>query len=303
MDNDFQIVKFAKKHVKQVKFAWEYRNVSIMSAQEGNQQIAQRLRDDAPFAVLRAGATEMRCVEEYLKHKTTFSRTIKREILGASGVFPPTDEVLQRFCALYVDDMAQADIIALWGVGAESKVVKKYCNKNTAFTDLCALEPYYFDAPWSAQLEGKKLLIVHPFASTIQKQLSIQDALWANKTVLPKFARVSYVKAVQSNAGAKPAFDSWFDALDFMKAEIDKIDFDVAIIGAGAYGLPLAVYCKQLGKQVVQMSGATQILFGIKGKRWDTHSVISGFYNEFWVRPDESETPPEIERVEGGSYW
>lgn len=88
-----------------------------------------------------------------------------------------------------------------------------------------------------------------------------------------------------------------------MEDKIDKIDFDIAIIGAGAYGLPLTAYCKEIGKQAVQMSGATQILFGIKGKRWDEHPYISKLYNEHWVRPMTSETPPEIEKVEGGSYW
>ena len=94
-----------------------------------------------------------------------------------------------------------------------------------------------------------------------------------------------------------------FEALESMKREISQADFGVAIIGAGAYGFPLAAYVKSLGKQAIQMSGATQILFGIKGKRWDDHPVISKFYNDAWVRPLQSETPPEIHKVEGGSYW
>ena len=51
------------------------------------------------------------------------------------------------------------------------------------------------------------------------------------------------------------------------------------------------------------MSGATQLLFGIKGKRWDTHSVISKLYNDAWVRPAEDEGIDHREAVEGGSYW
>lgn len=115
--------------------------------------------------------------------------------------------------------------------------------------------------------------------------------------------KLETIQAVQSNAGAKPPFKDWFEALDSMKKQIAEADFDVAIIGAGAYGLPLAAYVKSLGKQAVQMSGATQILFGIKGKRWDTHPVISKMYNDYWVRPLAEETPPQIQKVEGGSYW
>ncbi|WP_274095727.1 hypothetical protein [Riemerella anatipestifer] len=41
---------------------------------------------------------------------------------------------------------------------------------------------------------------------------------------------------------------TWFDALEDMKNKIDLVDFDVAIIGCGAYGLPLASYIKNKGK-------------------------------------------------------
>lgn len=88
-----------------------------------------------------------------------------------------------------------------------------------------------------------------------------------------------------------------------MKKQITGAEFDIAIIGAGVYGLPLAAFVKSLGKQAIQMSGATQILFGIKGKRWDSDLVVSKMYNDYWVRPLAVETPPQIQKVEGGSYW
>ena len=65
----------------------------------------------------------------------------------------------------------------------------------------------------------------------------------------------------------------------------------------------LAARIKEAGRQAVHMGGATQLLFGIKGKRWDVHPVISGLYNDYWVRPDESERPKGAESVEDGCYW
>ena len=82
-----------------------------------------------------------------------------------------------------------------------------------------------------------------------------------------------------------------------------KTDFEVAIIGCGAYGFPLAAKIKSSGRSAVHMGGAVQLLFGIKGKRWDTHPVIGKMYNEYWVRPDDSERPKGLEAVEGGCYW
>ena len=84
---------------------------------------------------------------------------------------------------------------------------------------------------------------------------------------------------------------------------MDAVPYDVAITGAGAYSLPLAAHARDTGHAVVQMSGATQLLFGIKGKRWDAHPQISKLYNDAWTRPAASEQPQNKERVEGGSYW
>ena len=48
-----------------------------------------------------------------------------------------------------------------------------------------------------------------------------------------------------------------------------------------------------------------QIMFGIKGKRWDTHPEISSFYNEHWVRPNDNEKPTTRFSMlnEPDTYW
>ena len=65
----------------------------------------------------------------------------------------------------------------------------------------------------------------------------------------------------------------------------------------------LAAHAKQSGKLAIHMGGATQILFGIKGRRWDDHDVISRLYNDSWVRPQPREVPARAMTVEGGCYW
>ena len=88
-----------------------------------------------------------------------------------------------------------------------------------------------------------------------------------------------------------------------MEERISKIDFDVALLGCGAYGLPLAASIKRMGKKAVHLGGATQILFGIKGKRWEEIPKIAKLFNENWVRPSEEERPDNFSEIEGGSYW
>jgi len=90
-----------------------------------------------------------------------------------------------------------------------------------------------------------------------------------------------------------------------MYNQAKKIDFDVAIIGCGAYGFPLAAKLKDLGKTVIHMGGVTQMLFGIRGQRWET-DVKAGAINlpnEYWVRPDKNEVPLNSNQIEGGCYW
>lgn len=302
MDNDNKVLKIVKQFVKELRFKWTYRTVDIYSAEDGNNAVYRAIMSGTAFAAVRGGATELRCIDEYLNAGCSFSDKIKTEISELSGVFPPTNTILEEFCKLYIQNMSEADLLALWGVGAEAKVVHNHCT-SSQYMKLRSLEPYYFRDPWSRALDGKRVLVVHPFSETIMEQYKKRDRIFSAKTILPEFKSLVCLKAVQSIAGQKTSYSTWFDALVSMKKEISMIDFDVAIIGAGAYGLPLAIHCKNIGKQAIQMSGATQILFGIKGKRWDEHPVISKFYNDSWVRPNISETPEHKEKVEGGSYW
>lgn len=302
MDNDSKIVRKIKETIKTIKFKIDYREYSIMDASTGNDGISYIILQNKPAMVARGGAVEMRCIGEYLS-LGRFSKMIRKQILEQAGVFPPTDDVLKKFCEYYMECVGQADLLAVWGVGAEAKVVKKMCRSDTRYIQLTALEPYYFNKPWSAALKGKKVLVVHPFDQSIKGQYEKRKKLFDNAEVLPEFASLICIRAVQSNAGEKTQFETWFDALDYMKKQIKEADFDVAVIGAGAYSLPLAAYVKQLGKIAIQMSGSTQILFGIKGKRWEQIPEVSKMFNEYWVRPTKNETPKNSEKVEGGSYW
>ena len=306
MDNDAKILQKARDLYKGMRFGWRYRGVEIMDAEDGNNYIAQCIRWGRPFWAGRCGATEMRCMAEYLNQtkgeSEHFSPKIRAEMRDLSGMFPTDDATLERFCKLYADAAHTADLLALWDVGAERQVIRG-CRDTTAFTRLRALEPYYHDRPWSAALAGKRVLVVHPFRDTILRQYARREQLFPGTGVLPAFASLTVVQAVQGLAGQETGYASWFDALAAMQRQMDAADYEVAIIGAGAYGLPLAAHARDTGHTAIQMSGATQLLFGIRGKRWDAHPVISRLYNDAWVRPAESEGVAHRETVEGGSYW
>ena len=127
--------------------------------------------------------------------------------------------------------------------------------------------------------------------------------MFDNLEMLPEF-ELKTLKAIQTIAGeTDDRFSDWFEALEYMRDEAMKIDFDVAIIGCGAYGFPLAAMLKRAGKCAIHMGGATQYLFGIKSKRGENHEFIKSLFNDNWVRPSEKETPKNKNLVEGGCYW
>jgi hypothetical protein len=77
----------------------------------------------------------------------------------------------------------------------------------------------------------------------------------------------------------------------------------VALLGCGGLAMPLALRLKKRGIVAIVLGGAIQLLFGIKGKRWSTHPVISGFFNDTWLFPSEGEIPGAATDIEGGCYW
>lgn len=301
-----------------------YRNVPMdpmLPPAEANDLIAASIRAGKPRMISRFGTPESLALLNYLDLLKTQSPSglvrchvflqgcsdkwdekIKGLLFNNVGFFPITDENLDRFARYYMTQIEPMDIIGVWKmVPGESYLINRYCPKALRF-DPSALEPYFYPNPWSMALEGRKVLVIHPFADSIEAQYRRRKLLFRDPQVLPDF-QLTTVRAVQSLAGSKTPFKDWFEALAWMQEEVKKADFDVAIIGAGSYGLPLSAYVKSLGKVSIHMGGATQILFGVRGKRWDNMKEFSDIINEHWVRPAPSEMIPSAQKIEEGCYW
>lgn len=219
------------------------------------------------------------------------------------GLFPYEDEVAEIFSALIYDATSSSDIYGTLYAIMGSYDIRKNLHETSVLTSANTMDFWRFDEPFTYALRGKKVLVVHPLAELIEDQYKKREFLFENPKVLPEFELLT-VKAVQTIAGElDPRFETWFDALAFMKEEIARIDFDIALLGCGAYGMPLAAEVKKMGKQSVYMGGVLQILFGIKGGRWDIHPEASRLYNEYWVRPGVQDKPARLSTVEDGCYW
>jgi len=267
-------------------------------------QIKQILESDKPCMISRFGSTELQTLS-YVRF-FPFSLPLKKRtfynIQYASGFFPVTSRNLKMFYELYKKDVKNLDMLVSWRI--EESFFKDWIGNKTQVKKTTLDTFYSHEHPWTYALKGKRVLIVHPFAETIESQYNNHRLdLFANQEILPEFESLETVKAVQSIAGNPVCFHSWFDALDWMKMEIDKKEFDIALLGCGAYGMPLAAHIKRKGKKAVHLGGVLQFLFGIKSVRYEEYEGTSPLINEFFVYPDEKDKPQNASIVEGGCYW
>jgi hypothetical protein len=283
----------------------KYWRTEVLSPQQGNDLIA--LSIDRPYAIGKIGSVEMAALRHYLSRADSsgfceFPEWQANSLYRNAGVFPPEARVFSRFCTIYAGALTRIDVLAVWFNRGEH-AVKRRLAANAAVTALRALEPYYHVQPWSQHLAGKRVLVVSPFTDTIQAQYARRERVWqARPQVLPEFELLT-LRSPLSAFLTPPAYPDWFVALDAMREQMASMRFEVAIVGAGAWSLPLVAHAKSLGAFAIHLGGTVQLLFGIKGGRWDKHPRISAFYNEAWTRPSPSETPQGIQKIEGGCYW
>lgn len=220
-----------------------------------------------------------------------------------AGVFPITEEVISEYCGIMEKAALEIDMLCVFYWQAHlDKWVEWFSPKAVLVSS--ALEYPFFSDSWTKFLIGLKVLVVHPFSQLIAEQYKKRDKLFANQDVLPELDLITY-QAVQSMGGNTEYVD-WIEALEKMKRDISEIDFDIALIGCGAYGMPLGAFIKsKLHKKAIHMGGTLQILFGIKGKRWESESYgyQHKLYNQYWVRPTDDLKPKGYEKVENGCYW
>lgn len=283
-----------------------------LSRDETHQLIAEAIQGGEPKLVSRFGSTEMRVVLRSVgREQRTASQKIyamisrfespiwapweHRKIRTQSGFYPVDSGSIRRFVKLMEASMQHVDLLGAW-VPGENKLLGFF--SQTKITQLSNLSPFGEGFRWTEALAGKKVLVIHPFSQSIRNQFLIKDRLFASADFLPDFDLIT-LTAVQSLGTPPVEFPTWFDALDSMFQKARQIDFDVALIGAGAYGFPLGAMLKNDGKTCLVLGGLLQLMFGIRGRRWDS----SGLYNEFWVRPLASEKPDGFFGADKGAYW
>lgn len=277
-----------------------------MKIVEGTKYMRMSLSEGCPFFAGRFGASELSLMRQVDFGSNDAINAAFKQLCLWSGFFPEDKAYIEQYYHTMVDALSVIDVLGMWKLPMEDYYVNKYTSEKCIVTHINLLDPKTnpFE-PWSACLRGKKVLVIHPFTKTIKEQYARREKLFENQEMLPAFELITF-KAVQTIAGeSDERFKNWFEALDFMIDEVSKLDFDVALIGCGAYGFPLAAAIKKMGKQAIHAGGILQTYFGITGARWEADKTgrIARYANAYWVYPKEEETPQNAKVVEGGAYW
>ena len=283
-----------------------------LSNEDAGKALAERIISGEPLAAGRIGLFElaaMRMCEFGIEKKY---QLVMGNIYICAGFFPNDITLLDSFLKEMRSAMSEMDFLAPSGQFLENYFINHYTGKDIIVSksfdlfEICRLKEV-----WTPALEGKKVLVVTPFVKTVEIQYQKREFLFPRTNILPEFELMTYLSLMTVGDLKDYRIATWFDALQFMEKEILDLDFDIALLGCGAYGFPLAARIKKAGKQAVHMGGVLQILFGIMGKRWDgtrtggsvqIREDIAPYYNEYWTYPLE-EKPSEASKVEYGPYW
>jgi len=275
--------------------------------------IAEALARRAPCAIGKVGTCEL-LSQEYLDRwiqlpwpaNASWKRPARR-LYSNAGVFPIRRDIYRRWAGEYRGAVRKMDFLAQWQPPGsfleayEQKFLDRDFSRGVRGS-FVGLEPV--GAAWLRPLAELRWLVVSPFCETVKTQLPKLALLNVFHGVEPECLERAarscrFVPCPQLPYMVPPVHRDWFQGLEELKKAMESEEFDVAIIGAGAWSLPLAVHAKALGRVGLHLGGTVNLLFGIRGGRFEER----GLYNEHWMRPLPQERPANCHTLEQGAYW
>jgi hypothetical protein len=244
-----------------------------------------------------------------------------------TGIVPPDNDTLDKFCEIYIAFLARCDLISFAPHGDRGvleqfhRVISRFAvhqdrivySYGHAFA-YPFMSNYYKDGSehWSAALKDKTVLVISPFEASILRQIERLEQVYAKcPSERPCWHAIKVVKAPLTQMTGKDALASnssnttWAAEIDNLKQKIVSVgDFDIALVGCGSYNFPVSLFIvEEVGRHAVMVAGVLQLLFGINGGRYLRDKNVTDVANESWVRPDETERPQNWQSIEGGCYW
>lgn len=228
-----------------------------------------------------------------------------------SGIYPRDAAFLDRFCDQYARAVGELDAIGIFADDLPDAL------ELFAYHQLRGAPMAYFDQEpersspadedrcWLRHLRGRRILLLSPFAELLRERANRDDydASWAK--IGKRWFEPASVEAIEFPYGFDPRtrerHPSALDLFDEIRGRVAAADFDIALIGAGGLGIPLAGEVKRLGRIGVSLGGHLQVVFGVAGERWLERQDWQRLYmNDSWIAMPGHYAPAG---PSGENYW
>jgi hypothetical protein len=280
-----------------------------MTLRESNHFLTNLIKEDKPFTVLRLGSIESTIALSVVLKKNINMHDIF--VLGRNaGIYCRGPQDIIKYGNLYNLAIKNADGLSCFEdlcASQQNIYIKKHKIPALNFK---VIEPFYSIleniVPWSYYLKDKRILIINPFVDSFKEQQHNNFKIFKNKNIFHPDQKFIFYKAYNTAAG-NHLHSSWLQTFNIMCNDIEKIDFDIALLGCGGYGLPLCNFIKTyLNKSAIYIGGGLQLLFGVMGKRWENTDLWKKIIKENnckFIRPNNHEKIQNSNTIEGGCYW
>jgi len=296
-------------------------SISIL---ESNNYCIDLIKKNNPFVIGRLGTEVVPCFDFIYNNRLTYPIIL----CNNAGIYikdiNKVEECLQIFYFSYYKAIIESDAIGIFRkipiiMNEEEYVVNSLKKKELASR---SLEPFYVmmegGTPWTHFLLGKKVLIVSPFVESFKKQIANGFRMFKsdrdgndgndgnNGDIFLEGQEFVFYKAYNTLAG-NHLHNSWYETFKIMCDDIKGLEFDIALLSCGGYGMPLCNFIKNdLKKSAIYIGGGLQLLFGVIGERWLNHPTILEIIKDNdtkFIRPSGDEIVNNNGVVERGCYW
>lgn len=299
---------YMKSAARRERRQWKRMKLTMLSENEVRTLIRESLVTKRPFTAAKIGATEFFMLRWWAGEKVILSRVY--DLYKLSGVFPRDLQFFRRYAEVYAASLKSLDLLGLW-TGKDEPAVYRTLGLTSSITNHESFSGNFGrialggDPGWFPEIKGYRVMVISSFADLINRRANEADwdLYWGPRFPWPK---PEWIKAVPFPYGFETKTQERYgDSLELLrqfKEEHQALmeNCDLVLAGCGAYAVPLLDWAREHGKVAIHMGGDIQLLFGIKGGRWDT---LEGLYNEHWVRPGATLTPTAAEDVENSCYW
>ena len=286
-----------------------------------HQNIHRLLSDPhRPHLIGRIAGIELKVAAHLLQSGNQRQITNKdlAELENNAGIHTTSYASLKRYATQLLEAYEACSFIAEWPIGGEVDTLtgegQRFIARHTPYIpkgSALSLEPYYLDPTdhalsWLTALQGKRVLVLHPFVRTFQKQVEHLTQLYPGRSWLEgcHFQFLAPPLTLAGNHQGRDWQEHYEECLRMLRTQYQESPFDVALVGAGGYGMLLShALVKEFGVSAVYVGGALQLFFGVIGKRWFTNKEVMRLVNDRWTRPVKEDQPAEYQRVERGCYW